>query len=459
MLAVAADLQGHGMTLHHGRARPLQWLMLSACALAYTSVIAAPAPQPYIAQSSSCNGFPRVAVDMAPGYCMGLVASPPVEGFHRRAIRTPRMLLQLADDKVWLISDLGGWTDKRGKIWLMTVENSTRVRLREVLGGLTLPHTLSYGPDGGVYVAEMNRIFRLDVKAGTATTVIDGLPGNHLHIGRHPLSHFTFDASGDMLVNVGADTDQCADSKGAPLGTSCPEAGGTDARAVIRRYAYLGGGHWNQTPSILARGLRNSLVLLRHASGTLIQGENSYDFAPMGSRPYDEVNVIRQDAHYGWPYCYDTDQPTPAWSTANAMDCRSAVHEKPVSLLPPHSAPLGAVYYSGPMFPALNGKLVMSWHGYRPTGSRIVAFDVDAAGIPINVPHARYPEYQDGKTMLTAYRSGPAAEPLVLTPGWDLKPGARPAGAPVGLTIAKDGAIWVADDRNAAILRIAVDRP
>ena len=29
----------------------------------------------------------------------------------------------------------------------------------------------------------------------------------------------------------------------------------------------------------------------------------------------------------------------------------------------------------------------------------------------------------------------------------------------VGLTIAKDGAIWVADDRNATILRIAADQP
>jgi glucose/arabinose dehydrogenase len=179
----------------------------------------------------------------------------------------------------------------------------------------------------------------------------------------------------------------------------------------------------------------------------------------MSDRPYDEVNVIKQGANFGWPYCYDMDQPTPAWSAANAMDCRSAAHEKPVTLLPPHSAPLGAVYYSGSMFPGLTGKLLMSWHGYRPTGSRIVAFDVDAAGVPINTPHARYPEYHDGQSTLTAYRSGPAAEPLILTPGWDLKPGVRPAGAPVGLTIAKDGAIWVADDRNATILRIAVDRP
>jgi glucose/arabinose dehydrogenase len=111
------------------------------------------------------------------------------------------------------------------------------------------------------------------------------------------------------------------------------------------------------------------------------------------------------------------------------------------------------------MFPQLQGKLLMSWHGYRPTGSRIVAFDVDAAGIPLPVPHAQYPEYSNGGVKFSGYRPGPAAEPTVLTPGWDLKPGNRPAGAPVGLTIAHDGAIWVADDRNAAILRIAVDRP
>jgi glucose/arabinose dehydrogenase len=137
----------------------------------------------------------------------------------------------------------------------------------------------------------------------------------------------------------------------------------------------------------------------------------------------------------------------------------SAAYEKPAAFLPPHSAPLGAVYYSGAMFPELKGKLLMSWHGYRPTGSRIVAFDVDAAGIPLVVPHAQYPEYSDGSVKFSSYRPGSAAVPTVLTPGWDLKPGNRPAGAPMGLTFARDGAIWVADDRNAAILRITVDRP
>jgi glucose/arabinose dehydrogenase len=152
-------------------------------------------------------------------------------------------------------------------------------------------------------------------------------------------------------------------------------------------------------------------------------------------------------------------QSTPAWASSKAMDCNSSAHQKPVALLPPHAAPLAAVYYAGSMFPALQGKLLMSWHGYRPTGSRIVAFDVDAAGVPVIHPNARYPEYSAGGVIFKPYGAGPAAEPLVITPGWDLQAGSRPAGAPVGISVAQDGSLWVPDDRNASILRIAVDRP
>jgi len=369
------------------------------------------------------------------------------------------MVLQLQDGRRWLVTDLGNWTDKLGKVWLMEIDSPTRVHLKPVLENLSLPHTIALGPDGKIYVGEMNRIFNVDVNSWTVQTVIDGLPGNRLHPGRHPLSHFIFDMNGDLLVNVGADTDQCTDARGAPLGTRCPEAEGEDARGVIRRYAYLGNSRWNPRATVVARGLRNSLVMVRHESGTLLQGENSYDFAPTADRPYDEINLIRQGADYGWPYCYDMDQPTPAWASTNPMDCGSSAHEKPVILLPPHAAPLGALYYLGAMFPDLKGRLLMSWHGYRPTGSRLVAFSVDAKGIPVPVQNPRFAEYSDGGTTFKAYRSGPAAEPLVLTPGWGLKPGVRPAGAPVGISVAQDGAIWVADDRNAAILRIAIDRP
>ena len=435
-------------------------LLTLACAGGVATQTVA-ATQPYVRQETTCDGFPRVAIGMAPGYCAGLVFSPEGDDFRHRQVKTPRMLLQLPDGRHWILTDLGAWTAGLGKLWMLDVQSPKQVQVKVLMSGLTMPHTVALGPDGNIYVAEMNRIFRLDLEGDQAhaTTVVDGLPGNRLHPGRHPLSHFEFDKNGDFLVNVGADTDQCTDKSGVAAGATCAESEGENARGVIRRYAYQGQGRWDQAPKVVARGLRNSLVLVRHSSGTILQGENSYDFAPSEDRPYDEINVIRQGAHYGWPYCYDMDQVTPVWATAGAMDCHSSAHEKPVALLPPHAAPLAAVYYSGAMFPALQGKLLMSWHGYRPTGSRVVAFDVDASGVPVTNTHARYPEYSGGDVVYKSYGSAPAAEPLILTPGWDLKAGSHPAGAPVGIAVAQDGSLWVPDDRSASIIRSAVDRP
>jgi glucose/arabinose dehydrogenase len=100
----------------------------------------------------------------------------------------------------------------------------------------------------------------------------------------------------------------------------------------------------------------------------------------------------------------------------------------------------------------------MSWHGYRPTGSRIVAFEIDALGVPIVKAGAHYAEYNEQTIDYKLY-DGVAAEPLILTPGWSYQSGVRPRGAPVGIAVAKDGAIWITDDLNAVILRISVDRP
>jgi glucose/arabinose dehydrogenase len=129
-------------------------------------------------------------------------------------------------------------------------------------------------------------------------------------------------------------------------------------------------------------------------------------------------------------------------------------------LLPPHSAPLDLIYYHGPMFPELEGKLLVTLHGYRATGSRILALDVDADGAPRTSEKATYAAYRrprGGETRLPYHGPGPIA--FNLTPNWDALKGVRPAGSPVGLAIAADGAIWVAEDRNGAILRIARDGP
>ena len=50
--------------------------------------------------------------------------------------------------------------------------------------------------------------------------------------------------------------------------------------------------------------------------------------------------------------------------------------------MPPHGAPLGMLYYRGDKFPELKDKLLVALHGYRPTGSRVIVYDIDAHGLP-----------------------------------------------------------------------------
>lgn len=433
----------------HGKA------LLAACALLVAGSVPAGAfgAAGYARDGKTCDGWPRAPIGMASGMCAGLVIAPPPAGrpASKRTPHLPRTLLHLPNGDV-LVADLGIWDPGRGAVWRLSGKPA---KLTPVLQKLDLPHTLAIGPDGQVYLGEMSRIVRFDPAAAdpraTLQTVVAGLPDNRLHDNRHPLSSFIFDADGALLVNVGAPSDQCPPD----AARACPQAEGPRAQAAIWRYAYLGGGRWSDRPEVFARGLRNSLALARHRSGTLLQAENSIDIADP-ARPYDEINRLTRGRHYGWPYCVDDNAPAPAW-TAAGVACKA--YERPVLMLPPHGAPLAMLYYDGAMFPALKDHLLVTLHGYRSVGARIVAYDTDAQGVPIPRPKASYASHVAGKLARRPYASGPAANGLILTPGWNAVAGRRPMGAPVGLAVAADGSIWVADDRNGAILRIAPDRP
>ncbi|MBV9541505.1 MAG: PQQ-dependent sugar dehydrogenase [Alphaproteobacteria bacterium] len=409
----------------------------------------------------TCDGWPRANIGMASGFCAGIVVAPPAN-FADRDLRAPRMLLAMGRD--WLVTDMGHWGVRNGRVLKLVAERGHPARLTPLLSKLYVPHGLAKGPDGKVYVGEMGRIFRFDPVArdpqSTIETVIDGLPDNRLHENRHPLTYFVFDVNGDLLVNVGARSDQC-EIHGKPNGTRfCIESEGEEKVAGIRRYAYLGNGKWSASFTMFARGLRNSMAVVRHSSGTWLQAENSIDYKPADS-PFEELNVLRAGAHYGWPYCYDMNKAAPVWADSGAMDCRSSAHTPPVRLLPPHGAPLSMLYYEGAMFPALRGKLIMTLHGYRPAGARIAVFDVDANGVPVLTSGARYAAYASitGDATVTKPYPGLASNAFLITPGWNKITGERPQGKPVALAVASDGAIWVTDDKNATILRIAADRP
>ena len=407
------------------------------------------------ASGRTCGGYPRLPIGMAKGFCAGLVFAP-TPGKARR-IRLPRSLLQL-DDGTWLVTDLGGWGTRRGAVWRLEARPGAPAEATRLIDGLQLPHALAMGPDGRVYVGEMSRIFRFDPRApkpaDTLQTVVAGLPDNRLHENRHPLSKFVFMPDGALLVNIGAPSDQCLNAAGKASDKRCAERDAGDEAASLRRYAPDGQGGWRRDYRVYAKGLRNSVALAVHRSGTVLQGENSYDFADRWF-PFDEINLIREGHDYGWPYCADIATPTPGWKAKGAMRCGSPAHTPPVLLLPPHAAPLDMLWYEGAMFPQLQGKLLMSWHGYRATGGRIAAYATGEDGVPLASPGARYPVHG---ALPRPYGASPSANAFILTPGWG-KAGQRGQGSPVGLAVARDGAIWVADDRAGRIIRIAADGP
>ncbi|WP_101926490.1 MULTISPECIES: PQQ-dependent sugar dehydrogenase [Luteimonas] len=417
-------------------------------------VLLSTARERHAVEATPCGGYPRLAIGTMRGMCAGLVAGPTTQD-PTRALRLPRSLLQL-DAGTWLVTDLGAWEGARGAVWRLRAAPGAAVAVEPVLEGLQLPHAIARGPDGGIYVGEMSRIIRFDPAAddpaATVQTVIDGLPDNRLHTHRHPLSKFVFLPNGDLLVNVGAPSDQCTGDDARTADGLCAQSEGAEDAASLRLYRYEGDGRWSPDGVVHARGLRNSLALAVHASGTVLQGENSYDFDSRWT-PFEELNLIEAGGHYGWPYCADLARATPGWPD-KAGWCRSDAHAAPALLLPPHAAPLDMLWYEGAMFPALQGRLLMTWHGHRSVGGRIASFAVDARGLPRPDPQPRFPVYGAG---MRAYGAGPAATPVLLTPGWGLSRGVRPQGSPVGLAVADDGAIWATDDRAGLVIRFAKD--
>jgi len=374
------------------------------------------------AVEGDCDGRPATGVRMAPGYCLGLVW----QGAGQEGPRMPRGLMPLEGGD-WLVTDLGAWEAGKGAVWRLSFAADGAARWRRLASGLSMPHTVKRGPDGRIYVSEMNRILTLDPDAadaqGSVRTVIGDLPDNRLHDNRHPLSSFVFDGNGDLLVNVGAPSDRCLDAAGKPKTDTRGACVEDAATAQVRRHAYLGNGRWAEESTVFASGLRNSIALVRHASGTVLQAENSVDL-DTPNHPYDEVNVLTQGRHYGWPYCVDLATPLPGWP---ARQARCAEREKPIALLPPHAAPLDLIYYEGAMFPELQGRLLMTWHGFRRAAGRVVAVETDGQGRPLTDIGGRYAVYPRGALPYPA--GAPSVNGKVLTLGQGRRaPSARLAG-------------------------------
>ena len=410
----------------------------------------------YSTTGGDCDGFSRLPVVTQEGTCLGLVATRSVNN----PFKMPRTLVQTPDDKL-LVVDMGAWAPNKGQLLLLDYRNPSSPA-KVLLNKLNLPHKILYGQDGKIYLSEANRIQRFSWSNGELVgleTIIDNLPAGVEYL--HPLKNFTFDGDANILVNIGSSSDKC--EKKVPL-ADCVNG----KEASIRRYQFdKKTNSYSAEFEVIARGLRNSMALVVHSSGTILQAENSMDF-PDAEEPYEELNVIAGNKFYGWPLCFNRNL------SVDGGDCKQAGYQQPWTLLPPHVAPLDMLYYSHTKLASLQNKLLMSWHGYRIAGNRLVSYSVDAQGLPELQQSAvfwRAPVTPVGSYTQHAFSpkgglvSGQqksndkkVAQHSEIISQWHEIPGVRPEGAPVGLTQARDGSVFIVDDRNSAILRLSVGK-
>ena len=424
--------------------------------------------------------FPRIQIDMKTGFCAGLVAS------EEDGLKFPRSIVQLPGRDLFVVADMGGWGHADERLLLLDPRAPQGGRFKELLTGLEYPFGLAIGPDKKLYASTAETIFRLDPLAddprATVETIIRHLPGRRITLpdgtrleeSAHPLKAFIFDRNGRLFVNVGSHSDDCIPP--APITKPCAAAEGASALASIWLFAppaqgvfpALKPGDADPPHTVYARGLRNSMALALHpnfpdAGYAFLQGENARDL-PDIFKPNEEINAIEEGRHYGWPYCYDLSTPSPEFRSVlqggvyKSLCTAGALYKPPLTLMPPHGAPLAMLYYHGAKFPELEGKLLVGLHGYRPTGSRVLVYDVDDHGFPRPAPApVRYHvscAAEPARSFQTDAGEVAAAPFDELIAGWHRVNGARPQGAPVGMTVAEDGAIWLVEDKNQTVIRI-----
>ena len=302
----------------------------------------------------------------------------------------------------------------KGKVYALPDKNrdGKADAVLTIATGLNAPNGVAVR-QGSLYVAEINRITRLDNIAANLKTplkpvvVYDNLPDNPWHGYRY----IAFGPDGLLYVPVGA-----------PCNTCEPEQ---PIFGTINRMKADGTGFQN-----VATGVRNTVGFDWHPkTKELWFTDNGRDM--LGDNlPADELNrMAKPGQHFGFPYFFAGDVADPELSAGKTAD----MYTRPAQKLGAHVAALGMKFYTGSKFPAQYRNQVFipehgSWNRSKKSGYRISMVKLDAAG-----------------KAATGYQT--------FAEGW--LQGQESWGRPVCLLVLTDGSMLVSDDQGGAVFRIS----
>ena len=291
---------------------------------------------------------------------------------------------------------------------------------------LRQPFGLAFYPPGPdpefLYVANTDGIVRFpyrngDLRArGKAERVADLSAGGRLTGGGHWTRDIVFSKDGSKLfASVGSKTN--VDDE-----TMVPEE---RHRARIFKFDPDGSNR-----KLYAWGIRNAVgIAIQPETGELWASVNERDGLGDDLVP-DYITRVREGGFYGWPwYCIGNHQDPRHRGARPDLAGKVIV---PDVLVQAHSAPLKMIFYDAKQFPeAYRGDAFAAFHGSwnraKRTGYKVVRVPLDR-GKPTGA-------YED---FLTGF----------------VTPEGNVWGRPVGLTVAKDGALLVSEDGNNSIWRV-----
>lgn len=308
-------------------------------------------------------------------------------------------------------------------------------------GGLDSPFGIAFWPPGPdpqyVYVANTTSIMRFPYKngalkaAGPPETIVPRLAESG---AGHWTRDIVFSPDGKrMFVSVGSGSNDAEGMSKTPLeGWTASHPLGAAWDDEVGRADVLEFDPDGRNGRIFATGIRNCVSLaIEPKTNDLWCATNERD--GLGDNlPPDYVTRVREGAFYGWPWYYIGDHQDPRHKGERA-DVAGKV-TVPDVLIQPHSAPLGVTFYGGAMFPAeYRGSAFValhgSWNRHLRTGYKIVRVTLNDGGVPTG-------EYED---FVTGFVTDDGSV-------W---------GRPVGVAVAKDGALLFSEDGNGTIWRVS----
>jgi glucose/arabinose dehydrogenase len=287
-----------------------------------------------------------------------------------------------------------------------------------VLSGLRQPHGMAFH-NGWLYVATLNHVYRVKLDANGAAIgtpeELNTYAGRSMHITRT----IVFGADNMMYVAIGSDCNVCVEA--------------TPDLAAVMQYDENG-----KNGKVFSSGLRNAVGVAVHPTTHdvwVTQNERDNILPDHQNLPSEEINILKDGGHFGWPFCHDDGVPNPEFKDSTAF-CAKTI--SPALKLQGHTAPLGITFLDrATQFPAdYRGDALVALHG---SWNRDVA--VGSSVVRIHIANGKPTGYEE---FVTGWLGDGGAQRTPLG-RW---------GRPVDVMVYKDGSVLISDDTGGKIYRV-----